>query len=165
MSGIFLNFNGTSILQLMSFFILMYFLIKFLYKPFLGMIDKRHEEVKNEYETVAKDRKEAEELKEASKKKLDELMVQLSTIEEASKKRISEYEENEKLRISLEIESMLQNARKEIEEERDNAEKLFETRIVTLAIALASKVIQQEIDEKSKREYLLKQLSQIEVRK
>jgi len=129
------------------------------------MIDKRHEEVKNEYETVAKDRKEAEELKEASKKKLDELMVQLSTIEEASKKRISEYEENEKLRISLEIESMLQNARKEIEEERDNAEKLFETRIVTLAIALASKVIQQEIDEKSKREYLLKQLSQIEVRK
>ncbi len=161
MSGIFLNFNGTSILQLMSFFILMYFLVKFLYRPFLHMLDKRTEDVRSEYERVAKDRKEAEAFKEASKKELEEIRMRIASLEAEAKKRIEEYEILEKSRVNSEIQLMLSNARVQIDEEKMEAEKLMEAKIVTLAVALTSKIIQQDIDEKSKRDFLIRQLSKI----
>ncbi len=165
MSGIFLNFNGTSILQLMSFFILMYFLVKLLYKPFLAMLDKRREEVKSEYDKASKELEEAEKARKMAQEELNKIRKHVADYEEESKKRILEYEVKEKARVNAEIDEMLKTARKEIEEEKLKAEKNLETRIFALAVALASKIIQQEIDEKSKREFLKKQISRIELDK
>ncbi|MGC8544512.1 F0F1 ATP synthase subunit B [Athalassotoga sp.] len=161
MSGIFLNFNGTSILQLMSFFILMYFLVKLLYKPFLSMLEKRRNEIKSEYDKASKERAEAEKMKEMAKADLDEIRKNILNYEEESKKRVAEYELNEKRRIDEEIKVMMENAKSQIEEEKAKAQKVLETQVVTISIALASKIIQQEIDEKSKREFLMKQLSKM----
>jgi len=161
MSGIFLNFNGTSVLQLMSFFILMYFLVKLLYKPFLSMLEKRRNEIKSEYDKASKEREEAEKMKEMVKAELDEIRKNIFNYEEESKKKVVEYELNEKRRIDEEIKVMIENAKSQIEEEKAKAQKILETQVVTLSIALASKIIQQEIDEKSKREFLMKQLSKM----
>lgn len=161
MSGIFLNFNGTSILQLMSFFILMYFMFKLLYKPFLQMIDKRKESVKAEYEKATAERIEAENLKKVSQQNLDEVKRKISIYEEEAKQRIKEYELTEKARIDKEIKEMMDNARAQIENEKEKAQKILERSVLTLAIALASKIIQQEMDEKAKREFLMKQLSKL----
>ncbi len=161
MSGIFLNFNGTSILQLMSFFILMYFLVKLLYKPFLSMLEKRRNEIKSEYDKASKEKAEAEKMKEMAKADLDEIRKNILNYEEESKKRVAEYELNEKRRIDEEIKVMMENAKSQIEEEKAKAQKVLETQVVTISIALASKIIQQEIDEKSKREFLMKQLSKM----
>jgi F-type H+-transporting ATPase subunit b len=161
MSGIFLNFNGTSVLQLMSFFILMYFLVKLLYKPFLSMLEKRRNEIKSEYDKASKEREEAEKMKEMVKAELDEIRKNIFNYEEESKKKVVEYELNEKRRIDEEIKVMIENAKSQIEEEKAKAQKVLETQVVTLSIALASKIIQQEIDEKSKREFLMKQLSKM----
>jgi F-type H+-transporting ATPase subunit b len=161
MSGIFLNFNGTSVVQLMSFFILMYFLVKLLYKPFLSMLEKRRNEIKSEYDKASKEREEAEKMKEMVKAELDEIRKNIFNYEEESKKKVVEYELNEKRRIDEEIKVMIENAKSQIEEEKAKAQKVLETQVVTLSIALASKIIQQEIDEKSKREFLMKQLSKM----
>ncbi len=161
MSGIFLNFNGTSVLQLMSFFILMYFLVKLLYKPFLSMLDQRRDEVKSEYDKASKEREEAEKLQITTKEALDETRKNILIYEEAARKRVTEYELKEKERINEEIRIMVENARSQIEEEKVRAQKVLETQIVKLSIAIASKIIQQEIDEKSKREFLTKQLSKM----
>jgi len=161
MSGIFLNFNGTSVLQLMSFFILMYFLVKLLYKPFLSMLEKRRNEIKSEYDKASKEREEAEKMKEMVKAELDEIRKNIFNYEEESKKKVVEYELNEKRRIDEEIKVMIENAKSQIEEEKAKVQKVLETQVVTLSIALASKIIQQEIDEKSKREFLMKQLSKM----
>ncbi|MGC8611414.1 MAG: hypothetical protein ACP5LR_02940 [Athalassotoga sp.] len=161
MSGIFLNFNGTSILQLMSFFILMYFMVKLLYKPFLSMIDKRKESVKAEYEKATSERIEAENLRRNAQKEFDEIKQKISIYEEEAKERIREYELREKARIDNEIKEMMENARSQIEIEKEKARQIIEKSAVTIAIALASKIIQQEIDEKSKKEFLMKQLSKI----
>lgn len=158
MSGIFLNFNGTSILQLMSFFILMYFLVKLLYKPFLSMLDKRRDEVKSEYDKASKEREEAEKFRIMAKEALDETRKNILIYEEEARKRVAEYELREKQRVDEEIRIMIENARSQIEEEKVRAQKALETQIVKLSIAIASKIIQQEIDEKSKREFLTKQL-------
>ncbi|HEU23912.1 MAG TPA: hypothetical protein ENO32_02205, partial [Mesoaciditoga lauensis] len=115
MSGIFLNFNGTSILQLMSFFILMYFMVKLLYKPFLSMIDKRKESVKAEYEKATSERIEAENLRRNAQKEFDEIKQKISIYEEEAKERIREYELREKARIDNEIKEMMENARSQIE--------------------------------------------------
>ncbi|MCL4407362.1 MAG: F0F1 ATP synthase subunit B [Thermotogae bacterium] len=161
MSGIFLNFNGTSVLQLMSFFILMYFLVKLLYKPFLSMLEKRRDEVKSEYDKASKEREESEKIKKMARAELDEIRKNILNYEEESKKRVAEYELKERQRIDGEIKAMIENARSQIEEEKAKAQRVLETQVVTLSIALASKIIQQEIDEKSKREFLMKQLSKI----
>ncbi len=161
MSGIFLNFNGTSILQLMSFFILMYFMVKLLYKPFLSMVDKRKESVKSEYEKATSERIEAENLKKAAQKELEEIKQKIVIYEEEAKERVKEYELKEKARIDGEIKEMMENAKIQIENEKERARKIIEKSAITIAIALASKIIQQEIDEKSKKEFLMKQLSKL----
>lgn len=161
MSGIFLNFNGTSIVQLMSFFILMYFLVKLLYKPFLGMLDKRREEIKSEYDKASEERAAAEKTERSVREKLEEIKKRVSIYEEESKKSILEYEIKEKNRINSEINSMIEKASVQIEDERMKAQKMFEAKVITLSIALTSKIIQQEIDEQSKKEFLMKQLSKL----
>ncbi len=158
-SGIFVNFNGTSILQLMSFFLLMYLLIKYLYKPFLNMVDQRKEEVTKEYEKAEEARREAEEMKKKMKSETQKLNEKVETMYEEAKERVKRYEEAEKKRVQEEVARMLEKARREIEQERVKAEEALKTRIITLALALASKVIQKDLDDKSKREFLATQLS------
>ncbi len=125
MSGIFLNFNGTSILQLMSFFILMYFLVKLLYKPFLAMLDKRREEVKSEYDKASKELEEAEKARKMAQEELNKIRKHVADYEEETKKRILEHELKEKALVNAEIDAMLKSARTEIEEEKLKAEKVF----------------------------------------
>jgi F-type H+-transporting ATPase subunit b len=158
-SGVFVNFNGTSILQLMSFFLLMYLLIKYLYKPFLNLVDQRKRDVKAEYDKVESARKEAEELKKKSEAEFKNLNEKINTMYEEAKERVKKYEETEKNRVQAEISNMLDKARKEIAEEQSKAEEALRAKVVTLAIALASKVIQKDLDDKSKREFLMNQLS------
>ncbi len=160
-SGVFVNFNGTSILQLMSFFLLMYLLIKFLYKPFLAMTDKRSDEIKSEYEKAGKARKEAEELKKKSETQLQELNERINSMYDEAKERVKKYEESEKARVRNEIESTMEKARREITEEQLKAEEVLKTKVVTLAVTLASRLIQRDLDEKSKREFLMSQLSKL----
>lgn len=145
----------------MSFFILMYFLVKLLYKPFLSMLEKRRIEVKSEYDKASKEREEAESMKKTVKAEFDEMKKNISIYEAEAKKKVIEYELKEKQRIDEEIKAMVENAKAQIEGEKAKAQKVLETQVVTLSIALASKIIQQEIDEKSKREFLMKQLSKI----
>lgn len=161
MSGSFVNFNGTSILQLMSFFILMYFLIKFLYRPFLNMVDKRSKEIKDEYKKADDAHKEAEALKEKARIELEELNERINKMYEDAKIRVNEYEKKEKVRVQSEVESLMKRARNEIEEERVKAEDTLRSNVITLAVALASRIIQKDLNEKSKREFLMEQLSKI----
>ncbi len=161
MSGSFVNFNGTSILQLMSFFILMYFLIKFLYKPFLNILDKRSEEIKSQYEKADEARKEAEKFREKVKVEMERLSERTDQMYEEAKARVEAYEKAERTRIQTEVESIMKRARREIEEERSKAEESLKANVITLAIALASRIIQKDLDEKSKREFLMDQLSKV----
>lgn len=161
MAGMFVNFNGTSVLQLMSFFLLMYFLVKFLYRPFLGIVDKRREEVRKEYANAEKAKKEAEEFRAQMKKEMDELNSRTKEMYEEAKKRVGEFETQERSRVESQIGSMLDKARREIEDERSRAEDALKAKVITLAVSLASRIIRKEIDEKSKREFLMQQLSKL----
>ena len=161
MSGSFVNFNGTSILQLMSFFILMYFLIKFLYKPFLNILDKRSEEIESQYEKADEARKEAEKFREKVKIEMERLNERTDQMYKEAKARVEAYEKAERTRIQTEVELIMGRAKREIEEERSKAEESLKANVITLAVALASRIIKKDIDEKSKREFLMDQLSKV----
>ncbi len=158
-SGIFVNFNGTSIIQLMSFFLLMYLLIKYLYKPFLDMVDQRKKDVMSEYEKAEGARQEAERMKKEVELETQKVNEKIEKMYAEAKERIKSYEESEKKRVQEETARMLEKARVEIERERAKAEEALKAHIITLALALASKVIQKDLDDKSKREFLASQLS------
>ncbi len=160
-SGVFVNFNGTSVLQLMSFFLLMYLLIKFLYKPFLAMVDKRSAEIRSEYGEAGKARKEAEELKKKSEIQLQEFNDRVSKMYDEAKDRVKKYETSEKKQVQSDVESIMEKARREISEEQLRAEETLKAKVVALVVALASRLIQKDLDEKSKREFLMSQLSKL----
>ncbi len=161
MAGMFVNFNGTSVLQLMSFFLLMYFLVKFLYKPFLNIIDKRREDVRKEYENAEKAKKEAEEFRAQTKKEMDELNSRTKKMYEEARTRVADFETQERSKVENQISSMLDKARREIEDEKSRTEDALKARVITLAVSLASRIIRKEIDEKSKRDFLMQQLAKL----
>ncbi len=161
MTGIFVNFNGTSILQLMSFFLLMYLLIKYLYRPFLNLVDQRRNDIQDEYEKAEEARKDAKESKKKSEFQLQELDEKISKMYNEAKERVKKYEESGKARIQKEIESTMEKARREIVEERLRAEESLKAKVVTLVITLTSRLIQKDLDEKLKREFLMSQLSKL----
>ncbi|WP_129408769.1 ATP synthase F0 subunit B [Marinitoga lauensis] len=68
-----LDFNFTSILNLVGFTVLAYFLWVMLYKPFFEIADKRKQIVESELNQSEKLRKEAEEKLQNANKELEEI--------------------------------------------------------------------------------------------
>ncbi|MFQ6001628.1 MAG: F0F1 ATP synthase subunit B [Anaerolineae bacterium] len=137
--------------QIVNFLLLVLVLRFVLYKPILNMLQERREKIKEslqyaeqvKQEAAAEREKHQKELEEAHRK-AEEAIAQASQISEQEREKIVAEAQEEARRI-------LEQARAEIEHERRQAMIDLQEQVVELAIAAASKVIDQSLDEKEHR--------------
>jgi F-type H+-transporting ATPase subunit b len=137
--------------QIVNFLLLLLVLRFLLYKPILNMLQERREKIKEslqyaeqvKQEAAAEREKHQKELEEA-RRKAEEAVAQASRISEQEREKIVAEAQEEARRI-------LEQARAEIEYERRQAMIDLQEQVVELAIAAASKVIDQSLDEKEHR--------------
>ncbi len=131
--------------QIITFLILLFLMKRFMWKPFLGILDKRRELVASEFKKIDDTKAEVEKLKAGYENKLSSIETQAKemfrlTVEEGKKAaeeiRQSAREESEKI---------FAKAQESIKAEVAKAEEELKNRMVNLTIDVASKVIEEKL--------------------
>ena len=146
---------------LLIFVILYFILSKFAFGPITAAVEAREKALEEAIEAAKRDREQAAKL-------LQEHQAQIDAARGEAQKIIAEGRTvGEKLRADMveqtrkEQQDMLERARREIESERDRAIAQLRKEAVDLALAGASKVIEQNLQSDKNRQLVESYLSQI----
>src|SRR3989338_879198 len=156
-----MNINLTLISQALSFAILIWFTVKFVWPPLLAAIESRQktiadglahaERAKHDLEIAAK--RSAEILREAKEK--------ASEIVNSGEKRASEIIEEAKAQAKIEGDRIITGAKAEIDQEVFRAMEQLRTHVSAIALAGAGKILGREIDAKAHNDLLDKLVGEI----
>lgn len=152
---------GVLALTILNFGLLVFLLAKFAWKPIIGALEKREEQVRADKETAEKARIEAVQLKE----ELDQKLAHIS--QEAARKMAEAVQlgeaQKEQLLIAAkgQAETLLVQAKEQIVAERTKAIADIRSQIAQLSILAASRVVEQQLDEKEAAQVVEKVLQEV----
>lgn len=151
-----MNINLTLFAQAMTFAILIWFTVKFVWPPLLAAIESRQktiadgladaERAKHDLELAAK--RSADILREAKEK--------ASEIVASGEKRASEIVEQAKAQAKVEGDRIVAGAKAEVDQEVFRAKEQLRTQVSAIALAGAGKILGREIDAKAHNDLLEK---------
>jgi len=146
---------------LVIFLLLFWILKRFAFPAILGEVEKREKALQDAIDSAKRDREEAQRI-------LEEQRKQIEAARGDAQKLIADGRAvAEKMRADMveqthqEQQTMIERARREIETERDRAIAQLRREAVNLAIAGASKVIEQNLDNTKNRQLVESFLSSI----
>jgi len=137
---------GMALLTWITFFVLLGVLYKFAWKPILTLLDQREESIRKSLDDVDRIKGEMEKLDATCVKRLKEAEAKgQEMIEDARKAageaaHIIEHQAREEARIQLE------NALRDIKEETQKARMILREESADLAIELAGKLVEENLD-------------------
>ena len=149
-----MNLNATLFAQIVVFFILAWFTMKFVWPPIMRALDERATKIadglaaaergKQSLDLAAKHS--AETIREGKEKVVD-LLVQ-------AEKQSQQIIEEAKAQARIEADKVVAGAKAEIELEAARAKEALRERVAELAIAGAEKILRREIDAKAHADLL-----------
>jgi F-type H+-transporting ATPase subunit b len=141
------DLNATLIAQIINFLILVAILTKVAYKPLMQALADRQAKIADSLETAEKEKQAAEKLRQEYLAQLTEARTQAQAIVDKAAK-LAEQTKEEMLKEAREESARLLKATQdEIARERERAIAELKGEVVTLAVAAASKIIAQNMDE------------------
>ncbi|BBE52150.1 ATP synthase subunit b [Ferriphaselus amnicola] len=156
-----MNINLTLFAQALSFAILIWFTVKFVWPPLLSAIETRQKTIadglaaaergKHEQELAAK--RAADVIREA-KEKAAEIIAQ-------GEKRGTEIVEEAKAQAKVEGDRIITGAKAEVEQEVFRAREQLRNEVSAIALAGASRILGREIDAKAHNDLLEKLVAEI----
>lgn len=144
-----MNINLTLLAQAVSFALLIWFTVKFVWPPLLNAIETRQKQIAD---GLAAGERGRHELELASKRASEELHVakeKASAIIAQAEKRAAEIIEEAKGTAKVEGDRILTGAKAEIEQEVNRAKEGLRQQVSQLAVAGAEKILRREIDAKA----------------
>ena len=156
-----MNINLTLISQAITFAILIWFTVKFVWPPLLSAIESRQktiadgladaERAKHDLELAAK--RSADILREA-KEKAGEIVA-------SGEKRASEIVEQAKTQAKIEGDRIIAGAKAEVDQEVFRAKEQLRTQVSAIALAGAGKILGREIDSRAHNDLLDKLVAEL----
>jgi F-type H+-transporting ATPase subunit b len=148
------NLTSTLFAQIVVFFILAWFTMKFVWPPIVKALDERAKKVadglaaaergKHDLELATK--RSVEAMREG-KEKSAELLAQ-------TEKRVAQIIEEAKAQAKIEADRVMAGAKAEIEQETLRAREALRDQVAALAVAGAEKILRREIDAKAHADLL-----------
>jgi|SRR3989344_4540907 len=148
--------------QIINFAIIVVVLSKLLYKPILGILEKRKKEIEEGLKISERMRQEEENLKGKREKMLEEARREgHKIIEEA--RRGAKDEEKEILAVARsEAEDIVAKGKKEVERLGGELTKKITRDAATLGVVMAKRLLIKTLNQKDQREILEKHIREIE---
>ena len=137
---------GTILAQMLNFFILVWLLARFAYKPLLSMMTERKERIAKDLEAAEKARVEAEGFKADYAAQIAKARQEAQQIVE---KAVQEAENTTREQLATareQIEQEKNRARQDIAIERDRAMNSLRNEVVSLSVAMAGKVVAKDMN-------------------
>ena len=149
-----MNINLTLLAQAVSFAILIWFTVKFVWPPLLNAVETRQKQIAD---GLAAGERGRHELELASKRESQDLHVakeKASAIIAQAEKRAAEIIEEAKNNAKVEGDRILTGAKAEIDQEVNRAKEGLRQQVSQLAVAGAEKILRREIDAKAHSDML-----------
>jgi F-type H+-transporting ATPase subunit b len=151
-----MNIHFTLIAQALTFAILIWFTVKFVWPPLLSAIESRQKEIADGL-AAARDGKASLEMAEKKRTELLDIAKEKSSeIITQAEKRASEIIEEAKQNAKTDADRIIANAKSEIDQEVNKAKEDLRAQVSNLAIEGAQKILEKEIDAKSHSAMLTK---------
>jgi len=155
-----LSFGPTFIFAIINLIVLYLILKRFLFKPVTEFMEKRAKSIQDGFDNAEKLKNEALKVKAEYEEKIRQAHVEAEKIiSDAHKKAEQDYETVIK-EAKIEADRLLENSRREIELERQYMIKEMRNEIASLALAAASKVLEEQVDAEKNREIVNKFLDE-----
>ena len=137
---------GTILAQMLNFFILVWILARFAYKPLVSMMQERKDRIAKDLADAQNARNEAEQFKADYAAQIANARQEAQQIVEKAVQQ-AEATTREQLAAAREqIEREKERARQDIVNERDRAMNNLRNEVISLSVAMATKVVAKEMD-------------------
>lgn len=144
-----MNINATLIGQFITFFVFVWFVMKFIWPPLIGVLNERKKTIADGLAAAERGKNQQVLAEQNAAKAIHEAKQQAAEILTRAEKRAGEIIEEAKDAARSEGERIKAAANAEIEQEISRAREQLRAQVVSLAVAGAGKVIQRELDDKS----------------
>ncbi|ACT52056.1 MULTISPECIES: F0F1 ATP synthase subunit B [Methylovorus] len=143
-----MNINLTLFAQAVSFAILIWFTVKFVWPPLLKAIETRQKTIADGLAAGERGKQELEAATQRSTAAVEEAKLKASSIIAQAEKRATDIIEEAKNNAKAEGDRILAGAKAEIDQEVNRAKEGLRAQVSALAVAGAEKILRKEIDAK-----------------
>ncbi len=149
--GIFSPNPGLIVWTWLVFFLLLLVLYKFAWKPILKSLDERENKIRKSVEDASRIEKEVEEISKKNQEILDHAKLEAQKIVEDGRKQGERFREKIKMQAETEAQELAEKARLSINEAKREAILSIKKEAVHLSIEIASKLVQENLDNDKNR--------------
>lgn len=151
----FINVNfWTSLFTLLNFLLVLFVGKKFLYGPVMKMIQSRQKEIDDMYADAGSAKEQAQKLQQEYQQKLNDASATANQLVQQAVVRAQSREEEILRNANAEAEAILDKATASIAQEKKAAINDAKDEISGLALAIAGKVVQKELNPKDQSEMI-----------
>lgn len=149
-----MNINATLLGQAISFAIFVVFCMKYVWPPIIAAIENRQKEIADGLASAERATKSFDLAQEKAADQLREAKAAAATIIDDANKRKSQLIDEAKEQAEVEKARILQQGLAEVEQEKARVREELRSKVATLAIAGATKIIQRSVDEDANKDIL-----------
>lgn len=149
-----MNINLTLLAQAVSFAILIWFTVKFVWPPLLNAVETRQKQIADGLAAGERGRHELELASKRASQDLHAAKEKASAIIAQAEKRAVEIIEEAKNNAKADGDRILTGAKAEIDQEVNRAKEGLRQQVAQLAVAGAEKILRREIDAKTHSDML-----------
>ncbi|MGE5607337.1 MAG: F0F1 ATP synthase subunit B [Bacteroidota bacterium] len=135
--------SGTFLVMMINFIILMYVLVKLLYRPVQGILEERRQTIARDYAAAEKAKQDAEQLQAEARKKMEESHVEAYEIIERARNEAERLRDELITQARREADQLRQRSQKEIERAKQIARMELKEEAVELALLSVKKVFEK----------------------
>ncbi len=144
-----MNVTVTLVVQMFTFALLVWFIMRFLWEPLTGLMQEREKRIADGLAAGEKGRHDLELAEKRAQEVLRGAKQQASDIISHAERRAAEIVDAAKGDAKTEAERVMIAARSEIDQERNRAREELRRALSELVIAAASRILEKEVDAKA----------------
>jgi len=148
------NINLTLLAQLISFAIFVWFCKKYVWPPIIGMMEEREKLSAKGLNAAEQAGQDLEVAQQEVAKQLDEAKTQAAQILDQANKRASQIVDEAKEQAVTEGQRLKDAAQADIDQEVNRAKEQLRSKVASLAVVGAEKILEASIDENAHRDIL-----------
>ncbi|MFD0871861.1 F-type ATPase subunit b [Chlamydia abortus] len=151
----------STVFAIIAFLILYWLLNKFAFGPLFGMMEKRREMIQSQIQSAESNRQEAEKLITEQRQAIQEARKEAHEIIEQARQMSVKQAEEIVQAARDESNRIKEEAIKDIANEKDKAVAALRSQVSAMAVMIASKIIEKQIDEKSQQQLIDQYLKEV----
>ena len=149
-----MNLNATLIIQVISFLILVWLLVKILYRPFLSFLDKRSQKVHNMLQETRENQQRAEDNFKDSKAQLKKTREEVLKLKELVEKQSDEHRQKVLQEAEEEAKHIITSSKEDIDRRIREVKRDIKKEIGNFSVSIAEKILDKEIN-KEDHKYII----------